>query len=127
MMVYLYAASRVGAAYRSNPPANTKSDERLGACISVHSGSDAGIKLQVMSNDISQATIENGTSWTILYLRPLNTQIDKRVELFGWIGIQGHRKKPGRKQSAFIVFIPCDTNIRIQRKFQMWRKIPVSR
>src|ERR1051326_1132570 len=88
----------------SSPPANTKANERPRACISMHSCSGAGIKLQVTSNDISQAAIENGTRLTILFFRPLNTQINKRVELFGWIGIQGRRKKPGRKQSALIVF-----------------------
>src|SRR5689334_18326769 len=94
-------------------PANTKPNERPRACVSMHSASDFSVDLQVASNDISQATVENDTRLTILYLRPLNAQINKRVELFGWIRIQCQRKQPGRKQAALIIFVPGDANVRI--------------
>ncbi len=79
----------------------------------MHSRSDARIELHVPYDDVSQASIENGTRLTILFLRPLDTQIDKRIELFSWVSIQGHRKQPRRKQPALIVFILCYANVRI--------------
>src|SRR5689334_5287171 len=83
--------------HHSSAPANPECQEGVRSCISMYSGSGGRIQLKVLPDYQSHSTIENRTCWAMLFLRKLDTNIDKWIEPFLRKIIQCHCKQACRK------------------------------